>query len=252
MGEVAFQQITDRELVELLQRRSPHHPRRISRGELRAFLDGHLVPRDAADAATGGSILDISSLVEKMIKAGIHTVTDNGKGMTARAYKRLWPKTVIQPPEYVGRFDQALLVDTTVDLTVLIRHGNVAVYTDPATCEDMVPAPTKEDGAPLTRYVVFFQDGAKNKGRTVEDCRTSFAKDEIGLVTQEGLYLPIQHEPTLSDHAVDLPGSRYGDWHAPCVRWFGLAQPGFSVGVIRSRDPGYGSASRGSVVIAVT
>ena len=67
MGDAPFQQITDSELVELIERRSPHHKRCISRGELRAFMDGRLVPRDAAAAAAGeGRVMDISSLVEAM------------------------------------------------------------------------------------------------------------------------------------------------------------------------------------------
>ena len=201
--------------------------------------------------------MDISSLIEAMIQHGVHKVTDSGKsdgsrGMGAAKYRKLWPKTVSQPPEYAGRFDQMLLVDRTVALPALVECGKTVTNTDPASCEDMVPVPTTEDGTPLTRYVVFFHDGSKNKGRTVEDCRATLAPDEVGLVTAEGLYLPIQHEPVLRDHAVDLPGSRYGDWSAPFVDWFDNDQPGFDTNDIRYRSSVYGSASRGSVVIPVT
>lgn len=248
-----FEEVTPGQIRDFMRRTDPRVEGAIGREWLQSFLDNRLVPRDAAAAATGqGRILDISSLVEKMIRAGIHKVTEGGKGMSAKAYKKLWPKTVPQPPEYAGRFDHALLVDTTVNLAALVEHGNVVVYTDPASCEDIVNAPTREDGTPLTRYIAFFQDGSKNKGRSVEDCRTSFADNEVGLVTREGLYLPIQHEPILRDHGVDFPGSRGGDWRAPYVSWFDYDQPGFVVVGVQGRGPSYGSASRGSVVIPVT
>ena len=258
MGDAPFQQITDSELVELIERRSPHHKRCISRGELRAFMDGLLVPRDAAAAAAGeGRVMDISGLVEALIQHGVHKVTDSGKGdgsrgMGAAQYRRLWPKTVTQPPAYTGRFDRVLLVDKTVELATLVKCGNTVVYTDPASCKDVVSCPTKEDGTPLTRYAIFFQDGVRNNGRSVEDCRDTFTPDEVGLVTVEGLHLPIQYESVLRDHGVDLPGSRSEDWSAPCVVWFGSGRPRFGTDGVRYGDSGSGSASRGSVVIPVT
>ena len=247
--------VSDRQLIALLERRNsgPTDPRHVSEEMLQAFLDGRLVHRDAVAAAAGeGRIMDISSLVEAMIQHGIHKVTDGGKGMGAAKYRKLWPKTVTQPPAYTGRFDRVLLVDKTVELATLVKCGNTVVYMDPASCEDMVPRPTKEDGTPLTRYIVFFQDGTRNKGRTVEECRISFTSDEVGLVTVEGLHLPIQHEPILRDHGMDISGSRDGGWRAPCVLWFVRDQPGFYASGIRHRYPRYGSASRGSAVIPVT
>lgn len=251
--EGAMSRVSDRQLIALIERRNldPSDPQFISEELVQAFLDGHLVPRDAAAAATGGRIIVITDLVEKMIKAGIHKVTDGGKGMAARVYKKLWPKTVPQPPEYVGRFDKVLLVDTTVGLATLVAKGNVMVHTDPASCKDMVPAPTKEDGTPLTRYVAFLHDGANNGDRIV-NCRHAFTEDELGLVTREGLFLPIQHESSLRHHTVNLPGSQCGDWYAPCVRWYSIDRPGLDVCDIRQSDWRSGSASRGSAVIHVT
>lgn len=251
--EAFFEEVTPGQIRDFMRRTDPRVEGAISRAWLQSFLDNHLVPRDAAAAAAGqGRILDISPLVEKMIQAGIHKVTEGGKGMNAKAYKGLWPKTVLQPKEYMGRFDQVLLVDTTVTLAALVEKGNVVIYTDTSSCEDIAKAPAREDGTPLTRYVVFFQDGTKNKGRSVEDCRKTFTEDEIGLVTREGLYLPIQHEPILRDHGVDLPGSRGEDWSAPYVHWFESVRPEFCVFGVRYGSPSCGSASRGSVVIPVT
>lgn len=255
MKDVPFGQITDSELVELIQRRSPHHPRRISRREMRAFLDGRLTLRgEAGLGENGGVFISTEALVEAMIRAGIHTVTNNGEGMSAARYRQLWPHEVLQPAAYVGRFDKVLLVDTTVPLADLVERGNVEVDSDPASCEDTVPPPSK-DGVPLTRYVAFFQDGTKNEGRSMEDCFISFAMDatdEVGLVTREGLYLTFQHEPILHDHGVGLPGSWGGDHSAPCVSWFDSDRPRFVVGGVQYSVQNYGSASRGRVVIAVT
>lgn len=246
------EEVTSGQIRDLMRRTDPRAEGAISRAWLQSFLDGHLVPRDAAAVAEGGRIMDISSLVEKMIRAGIHKVTDGGKGMGASKYRKLWPKTVTQPNKYAGRFDQVLLVDTTVTLGALAEKGNILIYADPAICQDIVWAPVGQSNRRTTRYVAFFQDGTKNKCRTVEDCRNTFNPDEVGLTTVEGLYLPIQHEPVLRDHGVDLPGSRHEVWSAPYVYWFGLDRPEFLVHVLRYRNPYCGSASRGSIVIPVT
>ena len=248
-----FEEVTHGQIRDFMRRTDPRVEGAISRAWFQAFLDGHLVPRDGVDTEAGaGRIMDISSLIEAMIQHGVHKVTDNGNSMRAAQYRKLWPKTVVQPNEYASRFDHVLLVDTTVELAALVACGNAVLYTNPASCQDNVPVPTREDGAPLTRYVAFFQDGAKNKNRSVEDCCDTFAPDEVGLVTAEGLHLPIQHGPILRDHGVDIPGSRDDDWYALGVGWFDNAQPGFGVSGLRYGNPRYGSASRGSVVIPVT
>lgn len=239
------EQYTDQQLVELVERRSPHHQKMIDRATLQAFLDGHLVLKEGVKPAEG-LIMETAELVERMIKAGFHKATDGGRGMKASAYRKMWPRTVVQPVSYAGRFDRLLLVDRTIEPSRLVAMANFYLAVQLNDCQDIVPAP-----APA-RYIAFVQLGKKNLGRTVADCRASFDPDEIGLVTVEGLHLPIQHEAYLRSHAADLAGSAYGEVVAPYVYWFGFARPGLGASDIRNPRPRCGSASRGSEVIVVT
>ncbi|MEK9158664.1 MAG: hypothetical protein AAB673_01565, partial [Patescibacteria group bacterium] len=56
-----------------------------------------LVEDIVATSATPGRLIDISDQVELLIKAGYHEAT----GLSASAYRQLWPKTVVQPLEYL-------------------------------------------------------------------------------------------------------------------------------------------------------
>lgn len=192
-----------------------------------------------------GRLFKITDRVDCLINAGYHKVTNGGRGMPASTYRKLWPKTVIRPPEYVGRFDEMLLVDSTIAIPELVKRGNCDIWVDPALCADLVSAP--ESG----RYIAFVQLGEKNLNRSVEDCFKTFASDEVGLVSVEGLHLPVQHEAYLRRFAVDLGGSRYESVDAPYVLWFDRARPYFFAHVVRHSHPFYGSASRGVKVIAV-
>lgn len=57
------------------------------------------------------------------------------------------------------------------------------------------------------------QDGRKNRGCAVRDCRTSFAQDEIGLTALQGVCTYLQHPQSVADadredgHVMDLSGS---------------------------------------------
>ncbi len=195
-----------------------------------------------------GKVFDLTSNIEAMIRAGYHEAS----GMSAEQYRALWPKSVTQPPEYAGRFDQVLLVDRTIAPEKLIALGSIVEYAKFANCTDLVDAPKGKDGKPLMRYVAFFQDGSRNLGRAVEDVRETYAQDEVGLVTSEGLHLPVQHEKSLRHHAVDLPGSRYSEFFAPYVLWFARARPELHADDVQGGGPRYGSASRGSQVIPIS
>lgn len=249
--------VSDRQLVEFINRRNlpPTDPLHISNEMVKNFFDGRLVLADEGaqvSTSSAGRIMETGALVERLIKAGYHKVTDSGKGMKASAYRNLWPRTVTQPPEYAGRFDEILLVDATIKFSELVRLGNFVTYVQPEACQDIVPAPLGQDGKPAVRYIAFVQLGKKNLNRTVADCRASFAPDEVGLITREGLHLPIQHEPYLRQYAADLPGSAYDETRAPYVYWVGAARPSFSAYDIRVCHPSFGSASRGSEIIALS
>ena len=186
---------------------------------------------------TKGRVIDISSQVEAMINANYHRVTRNGHGMEASAYRQLWGQTVVQPPEYVGRFDKVLLVDRTINPIWLIQLANPYLmnwngspfshlfqfveghlYRNCTTCnkypcregrdgdfcyefKDVIDSPVDSSGRPLERYIIFIQAGNKNFGVSVKDVQKSFATDEVSLVTIEGLHLPAQLplQPILND-----------------------------------------------------
>ncbi len=244
------EQYTDQQLVELLERRSPKHPRMIDRFMMQAFLDGKLVLQDEAVSGKG-KVITTSEFVERLIKAGFHKATDGGKGMEASAYRKLWPKTVVQPVSYAGRFDELLLVDLTITLDRLVKISNFFSIIRPEDCQNLVSSPMGKDGKMLLRYIAFIQLGKKNLGRTVEDCRKTFASDEVGLVLAEGLHLPVEHESYLRQYAVDLPGSACGKF-APFVVWVAVDRPYFDANLAQAAHPHYGSASRGSEVIPLS
>ena len=78
---------------------------RITSDSVRMFLNGKEKPE-----LVGGRAIDIRPFVEMLIKAGYHEAA----GLSASAYRKLWPKTVVQPLEYAGRFDAVLLVDRSI------------------------------------------------------------------------------------------------------------------------------------------
>ena len=245
--------IRDRQEDEFRRRmRLPEsNPGHISREAFTAFLSGEVF---LADGSPLGGRVGTSRLIEAMIRAGGHKVTDGGKGMDARRYKYLWPEVVIQPSEYAGRFNILVAVDLTIAIPALVVCGNTHLWVQPEACEDIVTAPADATGKPLTRYIAFCQLGGTHLGHPVEQCRREFTErsDEVGLVSREGLHLPIQYEAHLRHYAVDLAGSRYDEGDAPCVGWFGVAGPGFSWDGVRDSNSGCGSASRGSQVVAVS
>lgn len=200
-----------------------------------------LIQNGFEETPVSGRLIDISDKVELLIKAGYHQAA----GLSASAYRQLWPRTVTQPVEYAGRFDEVLLVDRAITLPDLVKRGNIYTWVNPASCANLAPVST------ASRYIAFIQLGQKNLGRPVEDCAKTFAPDEVGLVTVEGLHLPVQHAAHLRHYAVDLAGSRYESVDAPYVCWFDSDRPRFGAHGVRCGTSGCGSASRGSTVITV-
>ncbi len=192
-----------------------------------------------------GKVFDLTQNIEAMIKAGYHTAL----GMSEAKYRALWPKSVVQPPECAGRFDQVLPVEGIVPEQLIVL-AKIVEYVRVGACANLAPAPRNKDRKLLMRYVAFFQDGTRDLDRSVENVRKTYAVDEVGLSASEGLHLPIQYEEVLRHHAVDLPGSRVGEFHAPFVRWFNDDRPCLGADDVRSRAPHCGSASRWSQVIS--
>jgi len=273
--------LSDNELVlwhaELIRRRNlpADDSKHLSSEYVRAFFEDKLILHEELDE---GKVILLRPYVEKLISAGYHkyTVTVDGTvGMKAKEYRRLWPKYVAQPSEYADRFDHILLVDRTIETDQLAMCGPGCVlvevkgeldelkYPQDKICEhrlkDIVEPPLGEHGDPLKRYVAFWQY-RRNLDQSVKDCCASMAVDEVGLVTVEGLHLPVQcNNEEIRWHEVDLPGSRgRGDFGAvsasstPCV--LGLGQGPFRLFDFptESNYPTRGSATRGIKVIPVT
>lgn len=197
---------------------------------------------------------------EAMLRHGYHKAA----GMKGVDYRQLWMASSVLDRlrelrgRYAGRFDEILLVDTTHSARTRLVMNSVGAcdfYVQPENCEDIVPAPTHpETGEPLTRYIACVQTGGTYLGKSVRDACELIAvhDDEVGLTLTEGACLPGQHEAALRKHGIDLPGSCYGSDFAPYVYWFDCVQPGLSAHVVRSAAPGYGSASRGTLVVPVS
>ena len=196
-------------------------------------------------ASITGKVFDLLPHVEAMIRFGYHAAS----GMSEAEYRALWPKSVIQPSMYRGRFDQALLVDRTIDSAKLVACGKIVEYVKFTDCTDLVLPPKGSDGKPLSCYVAFIQDGMRNQRRSVEECQALFEEDEVGLVTIEGLHLPVH---IFQHYGVDIPGSRFDAFHAPSLGWFAHDLLRLDARVVQARCLNAGSASRGSQVIPLS
>ncbi len=241
--------VTEKQLDELRDRhRLPStDSRHVSRELLQAFLDARLMETFGA----APRLFDLWPFVAAMVKAGYPQAC----GMTSEAYTKLWPQVAKQPAEYAGRFDAVLLVDRSIAIPKLVQCGNLLQGLDSAACNDLTPRDAPQHPktkAPLARYVAWVQLGQRNLGRTLEACCADFAVDEVGLVTVEGLHLPVQHQPHLRRWVVDLAGSRFSEIHAPYVSWFSDDWPYFYTNDVHHARLLCGSGSRGRQVIPVS
>lgn len=144
------------------------------------------------------------------------------------------------PAGWRGRFDRTVLVDARLPLKKMCGLLEIEFLGDEDTWVDYVPEKTKHDV-----YWIRCQDGRKNHGRNVRDCRKAFAAYEVGLTAIEGIALFAQDRSVLDDHFPELPGSvlrRRG-----LVAFLRLWKEGPSIDWIPSghTDPRFGAASRG-------
>lgn len=167
-------------------------------------------------------------------------------GMKFAVYLDTIPEPFKQPEAWKRRFEQLVLVDERIPLTVACRlavlefNGNDTTFV-PFDSKRLVPDPVRWMWANV---------GYENQGRMVRDCRRSFMKkkDEIGLTAFEGVSLYIQDPFVINGHFMDLPSSVHAGSRGGCAYlgyWDGSPELGwcFDDGAI----PNYGSASRGSV-----
>lgn len=94
--------------------------------------------------------------------------------------------------------------------------------------------------------LVWMQDGRVNRGRSVDDVRSSMATDERGATLHEGVGLFISDPDVLSHHFVAFPGTQIESGSAPALdRWLDGPKVGGSATNYTSRY--FGAATCGRV-----
>jgi hypothetical protein len=243
-----FRQFSDRQLVQLIQRRSPDHEERISKGLMEAFLNGELVTKDGRDPDS--VVVNMTLQIDAMIRAGYHRVTNSKDGMSVADYRALWPSVVEIPEEHVGKFDMVLLVDGTITPHALANAAELEDVGVLELCVDLVDCPRDIFNERLGRYVAFVKFGCFDK--SAQHFRDNKIEEEVGLVTIEGLHLLVQFKAQLAKKGtVFLPGSRCGESGVPTVARQSDGTSRFSS---KHRDQFHfrlGSAYRGVRVIEV-
>lgn len=193
---MTFQQFTDKQLMELIARRSPHHLNPITRHELQLFLQGDLEPRK--------QVFRMRKLRQRMHGANLHLMTNNGDhSMDRKEYLNLWPKQVTLPPRYAGRFSHLLPVDTTIPLELLINCLGVETHLEVETlvCQSQI---TRLQGSsdlvdPPARYLTFINVEHNDNWRCANDFVTQAPSDQPGLSVHELLFCVMFYPAILSE-----------------------------------------------------
>lgn len=169
---------------------------------------------------------EVEELIRRLTSGGVAGKSDNLRTIQA---KRLWdlgvgrelgfadfaaflamtpkvPPLLCLPDE---KFPLLVLVEPRLPLKMLCVLGNVDFDGDDNTFQPW-DARCMRQRQP---YWIRMQDGRKNRGRSVADCRESFARNECGLTALEGVSAYLQHPEVVADlkgpdgHAIDLSGS---------------------------------------------
>lgn len=94
--------------------------------------------------------------------------------------------------------------------------------------------------------LVWMQDGSVNRGRSVDDVRSTMATDERGATLHDGVGLFISNPGVLSHHFVAFPGTQIDPGSAPALdRW--LDGPKVGGSATRYTSPYFGAATCGRV-----
>jgi hypothetical protein len=139
------------------------------------------------------------------------------------------------------RFPELILVDARVSITKTCELLGIDYGGDNQTFEDFDPKKARTDKV----YWVRLQDGKKNHSKSVQTCRSEFAKDELGLTVHEGLALFAQNPESFRSFALDITGSVSRDYRddAACLDWF-RDRPKLRWYFDAYEYPYYGSGSR--------
>jgi hypothetical protein len=171
--------------------------------------------------------------VNKLISLGFNDEIHKSEG----TYRRLMPKFAPQPPEYAGRFDIPLLVESRIPLK--IQHKLAKITS--AINEQHIVDTTKVPGEP---YSIWTHNGERYRQLSIIAAVSKFLPDEIASPQIEVTSLYIHYPELFREHGIDASGSVYGSDSVPCIDTF-LGTPGLNHGPLDHPDSRWGPLSRG-------
>jgi hypothetical protein len=196
---------------------------------------------------------EIQALIMRLQSGGVGTKSDDPRITQA---KRLWDKgfgekldsflaSIPEIPETLKphdeRFPLLVLVVARLGITKSCRLAGLKYNGATPPFEDFDPKKARTAQV----YWMRCQDGRRNRGKSVKACRDSFAKDELGLTTMEGVALYVQNPEVIREHYLDLPSSvsDVGPGGSACLGYWG-GEPELYWARRDDEISYYGSASR--------
>ncbi len=223
---------------------------RLTTGQIRQLIE--------IDAAGTGIRFHVQELIQRLTSGGV--AGSRFDGLRRVQAKALWDKgwgrelkirtfesyldTIPGVPFHYGendaRFPDLILVDPRLPLTVACRLAGLEFEGDDSTLVDYDPRRSR-----FSPYWLLCQDGRRNSGKSIWECRESFPEDEWGLTAIEGVCYYVHKPNIIGGHSMDLLGSIHpegpngaaslGYWDdVPVLHWHRYGNSG----------SGYGAASR--------
>lgn len=193
-------------------------------------------------------VISTRKYVDAMLMSGYHRVTEYSRGLSEVKYRLLWPDEIRIPSEYLGRFEEILLLDFSIDLEDLHQCGGIDLWRNPYDFTDFVESLSSQ----VKRCVVFIQFEERNIHQHIEECISQFSDDEFGLAIFEGFHLIVQHKIRLKQHPMYLLGSRSGRQSTPFVRFQNGSIPVFDSSDARHQKEKYRIVTRGKNFLPVS
>ena len=222
MNGQADKRPTLRQVEELLKKVNGGQ---VSREHLQAFIDGRLIKKTKSrqllfsGKQESSVVYDIGNRITRLIRRGYHKRQPGGE-IKASAYRKLWPERVCMPAEYVARgYNHVALVDIAISERELIR-GKLTCKHSIDTTADCVHMPSKRDGSPSLRYILFVHLDHKlcvHRKTTVRDALDTLLPDERGMTTLEVLHWVTQLKVKTDGFRCVAAGTRFGSPGVPKI-----------------------------------
>lgn len=163
---------------------------------IRAEVQG-LIAR-LISGSIGGSKLD------RVVQA--QCLWDKGFGQSFDSFEA-YLATIPEIPEKLmtndERFPLLVLVDARLGVQKSCEFAGLRFDGGDEAIIDFYP----KRGRTSKVYWMRCQDGRKNQGRSIKNCRKNLASDELGLTAIEGIALYIQNVKVIREHYLELAGS---------------------------------------------